>query len=356
MLEKLAEVDARYEELNRKLADPSVIQNRKLFGELSKEHQQLSKLVELYRELRKCQSDLEGNEQLIHVETDPDLLAMAREELVQLKAQRTSLEERLQIMLLPRDPNDDKNVILEIRSGTGGDEAALFAGELFRMYSRFAEEHGWTVEVLSFSAGPQGGVKEVIALLEGNEVYSHLKYESGVHRVQRVPATENQGRIHTSACTVAVLPEAEDVEIDVQEKDIRVDVFRSSGAGGQSVNTTDSAVRITHIPTGIVVQCQDERSQLKNKNKGMKILRARLLDAKRAEQEAKMASDRKNMVKTGDRSEKIRTYNFPQDRLTDHRIQFTVYNLPAVMQGKLEEVITALRTHYQAEALTGGGR
>jgi peptide chain release factor 1 len=325
-----------------------------LFGELSKEHQQLSKLVELYRELRKCQSDLEGNEQLIYAETDPDLLAMAREELAQLKAQKADLEARLQVMLLPRDPNDDKNVILEIRSGTGGDEAALFAGELFRMYSRFAEEHGWTVEVLSFSAGPQGGVKEVIALLEGNEVYSHLKYESGVHRVQRVPATENQGRIHTSACTVAVLPEAEDVEIEILDKDIRIDVFRSSGAGGQSVNTTDSAVRITHIPTGIVVQCQDERSQLKNKNKGMKILRARLLDQRHAEQDAKMASERKSMVKTGDRSEKIRTYNFPQDRLTDHRIGLTVYNLPAVMQGKLDDVITALRTHFQAEALTGG--
>lgn len=353
MLHTLIEVEERFEELNRRLSDPHVLQNRALFRDLSKEHQHLQKLVEAYRALKKLQSEIEGNREILVSESDADLVAMAKEDLDGLEPQAAAIEEQLKLLLLPRDPNDDKNIILEIRSGTGGDEAALFAGELYRMYSRYAEQQGWRVEVMSLSAGPQGGVKEVIALIEGDGAYSHLKYESGVHRVQRVPATETQGRIHTSACTVAVLPEAEEVDVALNDKDLRIDVFRSSGPGGQSVNTTDSAVRVTHIPTGLVVSCQDEKSQHKNKAKALKILRSRILERMQAEQDAKMAEERRGMVKTGDRSEKIRTYNFPQDRLTDHRIGLTVHNLPGVLQGNLEHVITALRTHSQAQSLAG---
>ncbi|MBI3178008.1 MAG: peptide chain release factor 1, partial [Deltaproteobacteria bacterium] len=280
-------------------------------------------------------------------------LAMARQELAVLEARRAEWSEQLKLLLLPSDRNDEKNVILEIRSGTGGDEASLFAGDLFRMYSRFAERKGWKVEMLSASPGAHGGYKEVIALLDGDAVFSNLKYESGVHRVQRVPATEAQGRIHTSACTVAVLPEAEEVDIDIQDKDLRIDVFRSGGPGGQSVNTTDSAVRVTHIPSGMVVVCQDEKSQHKNKAKALKILRSRLLDHMRAQQEAELAAQRRSMIKSGDRSEKIRTYNFPQDRLTDHRIGLTTHNLQRLLDGDLDNVITTLRTHYQTEALKG---
>ncbi|MBC7793309.1 MAG: peptide chain release factor 1 [Clostridia bacterium] len=354
MFDKLHEVEARFEEVGRKLADPAIVGNANALRELSKEHRELEHLVEAFRALRKVEGDIAGNRDLISNERDKDLVAMAQDEIAGLEAQRAEIQERLNVLLTPKDPNDAKNVVLEIRSGTGGDEAALFAGELFRMYSRFAEQHGFRLELVSASEGTAGGFKEVIAIIEGAGVYSSLKYESGVHRVQRVPATETQGRIHTSAATVAVLPEAEEADIDVLDKDLKIDVYRSSGAGGQSVNTTDSAVRITHLPTGVVVVCQDERSQHKNKSRAMKILRSRLLDAARAEADAKMAADRKQMVKSGDRSDKIRTYNFPQDRLTDHRIGLTVHNLPSIMQGELDHVVTALRTHYQAEALKGG--
>lgn len=354
MFDKLHEVEARFEEVGRKLADPAIVGNANKLRELSKEHSELETLVEAFRALRKIETDIAGNRDIMANEKDKDLVAMAVDELASLESAKAEVEERLNVLLTPKDPNDDKNVVLEIRSGTGGDEAALFAGELFRMYSRFAEQRGFRVELVSASEGTAGGFKEVIALIEGTGVYSALKFESGVHRVQRVPATETQGRIHTSAATVAVLPEAEEADIEVLDKDLKIDVYRSSGAGGQSVNTTDSAVRITHLPTGVVVVCQDERSQLKNKSKALKILRSRLLEAAREEAEAKMAADRKQMVKSGDRSDKIRTYNFPQDRLTDHRIGLTVHNLPGIMQGNLDNVVTALRTHFQAEALKGG--
>jgi peptide chain release factor 1 len=356
MLHHLGDVEERFEELNRRLSEPTVTQNQKLFRELSKEHRDLEQIVDVIRLLKKAQADLQGNKDILAEESDRDLVEMAKEEIALLESQVEQWSERLKILLLPKDPNDDKNIILEIRSGTGGDEAALFAGELFRMYSRYAESHGWKVEVLSVSHGSQGGFKEVIALIEGDQAYSSFKYESGVHRVQRVPDTETQGRVHTSAVTVAVLPEAEDVEVDIQEKDLRIDVYRAGGPGGQSVNTTDSAVRVTHMPSGLVVSCQDEKSQHKNKAKALKVLRARLLDHMQAEQEAKMAAERKSMVKTGDRSEKIRTYNFPQDRMTDHRIGLTLYNLPKIMQGGLEEAVVSLRTYFQAEALKNGAR
>ncbi len=353
MLARLAEIEARYAELNHRLADPTVAQNQKLLRELGKEHRNLAKIVEAAQALRKVEQDLSSTKELVSSEKDPEMVAMARQELQTLEARRTALNEEVKLLLLPSDPNDEKNVILEIRSGTGGDEACLFAGDLFRMYSRFAERKGWKVELLSASLGAHGGYKEVIALLDGEGVFSNLKYESGVHRVQRVPATEAQGRIHTSACTVAVLPEAEEVDIAIQEKDLRIDVFRSGGPGGQSVNTTDSAVRVTHLPSGMVVVCQDEKSQHKNKAKALKILRSRLLDHLRAQQEAEQAAQRRSMIKSGDRSEKIRTYNFPQDRLSDHRIGLTTHNLQRLLDGDIESILTTLRTHYQTEALKG---
>jgi peptide chain release factor 1 len=355
MLKKLEEVEQRFEELNRKLADPEVLGDPRRLRDISKEHSELSVVVEVYRQLKKVDVERSASQQMLGSEKDPELVALAKEEIAVLDRRRAELDERLKILLLPRDPNDAKNIILEIRSGTGGDEASLFAGELFRMYARYAEGRAWKVEVVSSSPGARGGFKEVVAMISGQEVYSGLKYEAGVHRVQRVPETEAQGRIHTSAVTVAVLPEAEEVDVDIQDKDLRIDVFRSGGPGGQSVNTTDSAVRITHLPTGQVVICQDEKSQIKNKSKALKILRARLLDQKRAEQDAKLAAERRAMVKSGDRSDKVRTYNFPQDRLTDHRIGLTVHNLASIMDGDLGHVIIALRTHYQAEALRAGG-
>ena len=351
MLAKLHDVELRFEEVNKKLSDPATATDSNLLRDLSREHAELTKVVDVLRDLKKAQADLDGAKEMLAAERDPELVAMAKEEVGAATARVAQLTGAIRLLLIPKDPNDDKNVILEIRSGTGGDEAALFAGDLFRMYSRYAEDKRWKLELMSVSAGAQGGYKEVIALIEGAGAYSALKYESGVHRVQRVPDTETQGRIHTSAATVAVLPEAEEAEVEVLDKDLRIDVFRSGGPGGQSVNTTDSAVRITHNPSGLVVICQDEKSQHKNKAKALKILRSRLLEKMREEQEAKIAAERKLMVKSGDRSDKIRTYNFPQDRLTDHRIGFTVHNLPAILNGELDAVITALRSHFQAEAL-----
>lgn len=353
MLGKLEGVEQRLEELNAMLSNPEVVNDQDRFRALNREHREIEPIVEAFRELKSVREEIAGNEELIAEEKDPELIALAKEGLDELVGRREELESSLQLMLLPKDPNDGKNVILEIRSGTGGDEAALFAGDLFRMYSRYAETNSWRVEILSSSEGSAGGLKEVVALVEGDGAYSALKFESGVHRVQRVPATETQGRIHTSAATVAVLPEAEETELDVPMKDLRIDVYRSSGPGGQSVNTTDSAVRITHMPTGLIVTCQDEKSQHKNKAKALKVLRSRLMDQKRAEEDAKLAAERKSMVKSGDRSEKIRTYNFPQDRLTDHRINLTMHNLPSILSGQLGDVVNALRTHHQTEQLRG---
>jgi len=351
MFQRIKEIEKRYEELERLLSDPAVIANRSEYQKLAKEHSDLAPLIEAFREYESTGRQLDEAQQVLR-EGDEELRELAKEEIPQLKAKVEELEQRLTILLLPKDPNDEKNVILEIRAGTGGDEAGLFAADLFRMYARFAEISGWRVEVLSSSAASgMGGFKEVIAMIEGRGAYSRLKYESGVHRVQRVPVTEAQGRIHTSAVTVAVLPEAEEVEVQIDPNDIRVDVFRSGGHGGQSVNTTDSAVRVTHIPTGLVVSCQDEKSQLKNKNKAMKVLRARLLDKMQSESAAQMSEARRKQVGSGDRSERIRTYNFPQGRVTDHRIGLTLYNLQAILDGEIQPVIDALATHYQTEAL-----
>lgn len=348
MLDKIEELERRFQELESLLADPSVIANQGEFRRLSREHSELSGLVDAYRRYKKVLEDLDGNRELLD---DPEMKEMAEEELSSLEAERERLEEEINLLLLPKDPNDDRNVILEIRAGTGGDESALFAGDLFRMYQRFADANRWRVEVISASESERGGFKEIIASMEGTGVYAKLKYESGTHRVQRVPETEAQGRIHTSACTVAILPEAEDIDIEINPTDLKIDVYRSSGAGGQHVNTTDSAVRITHIPTGIVVACQEERSQIKNRAKAMKVLKSRILDIMQSEQNARMAADRKQQVGSGDRSERIRTYNFPQGRLTDHRIGLTLYRLDAIMAGDLGEITDALRAHYQMEAL-----
>jgi peptide chain release factor 1 len=348
LFDKIEELERRYQELESLLADPAVLANQPEFRKLSREHRDLSGLVEAYRNYKKIIAEIEGNRELL---ADPEMKEMAEAELESLEGQREELEAKIKLLLLPKDPNDDKSVILEIRAGTGGDEAALFAGDLFRMYSRFAETNRWRVEVISASESEKGGFKEVVASVEGEGVYAKLKYESGTHRVQRVPETEAQGRIHTSACTVAIMAEAEDVDIDINPADLKIDVYRSSGAGGQHVNTTDSAVRITHIPTGTVVACQEERSQIKNRAKAMKVLKTRILDNILQEQNAKMAADRKQQVGSGDRSERIRTYNFPQGRMTDHRIGLTLYRLDSIMAGDIAEIVDALRTHYQMEAL-----
>jgi peptide chain release factor 1 len=350
MLERLAEVERRYEELERLVADPAVIANRREYARLARERAQLAETVAGYRERQRIERDIAEHRELLQ-DADAGVRELARSELPALESDLSALDERLKGLLLPRDPNDERNTVLEIRAGTGGDEAGLFAAELFRMYSRYAERHGWRVEVLSSSPTGIGGLKEVIALVQGEGAFSRLKFEGGVHRVQRVPVTETQGRIHTSAVTVAVLPEAEDVEIDLPEKDLRIDVFRSSGPGGQSVNTTDSAVRVTHLPTGLVVTCQDEKSQHKNKAKALKILRARLLDRARQDQQASIAANRRAMVGSGDRSEKIRTYNFPQSRITDHRVNLTLHQLDRVLDGDLDQVVDALATKARSDAL-----
>jgi peptide chain release factor 1 len=352
MLHKLEDIADRFREVEGQLSDPRVLADQGRFRSLSKEHADLSGLMEVYGRLCRIREDVSGSQELLK-DPDQEVREMARADLEELTAAQTELEQQLKLLLLPRDPNDTKNVILEIRAGTGGDEAALFAGNLFRMYSRYAERKGWRVELLSAAESEIGGFKEVIALISGQGVYSRFKYESGTHRVQRVPETEAQGRIHTSACTVAVLPEAEDVEIQIDPSELRIDVYRASGAGGQHVNKTESAVRITHIPTGVVVSCQDEKSQHKNRAKAMKVLQARLLDAMRAEQDAKTAADRKSQVGSGDRSERIRTYNFPQGRCTDHRINLTLYRLESIMEGDLDEIVEALATHAQAALLAG---
>ncbi len=346
---------ARFEELTQKLADPSIHQNPAELRKVSKERSSLEDLVDAARRYDEVLHRIAEDTALLRTERDAELIGMARAELAELEAERAKLEAELPKLLLPPNPLDQKNVIVEIRAGTGGDEAALFAAEMLRMYVKYAERHGWRAEVLSLSGAGSGGAKEAIVSIEGEGAYSRLKYESGVHRVQRVPETEASGRIHTSAVTVAVLPEAEEIDVEIKPADLQVDVFRSSGPGGQSVNTADSAVRIRHIPTGIVVQCQDERSQLKNKAKALKVLRARLLDMEIQEQERKLAQTRKSMVSSGDRSAKIRTYNFPQGRVTEHRIGLTLYRLPDVLEGDLDEVVDGLFHAEQAERLAASG-
>lgn len=351
MLERLVTLEEKYEELTRALSDPEVINDARRLQKYAKTHAELAGIVEKYREYKQVEKELQDIAEMLRDDLEPELREMAREELVRLKERKATLEHELKVLLLPRDPNDEKNVIVEIRGGTGGEEAALFAADLFRMYSRYAERQGWRTELMSSSPTELGGFKEVIFMIEGKGAYSKLKFESGVHRVQRIPTTESGGRIHTSTATVAVLPEAEEVEVEINPNDLRIDVFRSSGPGGQSVNTTDSAVRITHLPTGIVVSCQDEKSQHKNRDKAMRILRARLLNKLQAEQQAEVAQARKSQVGTGDRSERIRTYNFPQGRVTDHRINLTLYRLEAVLDGELDEIIDQLIGAHQAEQL-----
>jgi peptide chain release factor 1 len=352
MFEKFTDLEDKIAHLEGRMSDPALVTDQKEYQKVVREHAHLSKLNRKYREYTKVRHDIEENRSLLHDESeDPELKELARAELEELEERLVQLDKEMKIILLPKDPNDDKNIFLEIRAGTGGDEAALFVEDLFRMYSRFAEGMGWRVEVMSSNPLGIGGFKEIIALISGDQVYSKLKYESGVHRVQRVPETETQGRIHTSAVTVAILPEADEVEVDIDINELKFDVFRSSGPGGQSVNTTDSAVRVTHLPTGLVVICQDEKSQHKNKAKALTVLRARLLDQLEQEHHDKVSRERKSQVGSGDRSERIRTYNYPQGRMTDHRINLTLYKLDAIISGKLDEVIYPLIAHDQAEKL-----
>ena len=352
MLNKLEEVADRFREVEGLLSDPTVLNDQNRYRALTIEHSELIDVVKDYERCCRIREEIASSQELLK-DPDAEVRETANAEVSELETELTELEEQLKLMLLPKDPNDQRNVVLEVRAGTGGDEAALFAGDLFRMYCRYADHQGWKVELLSTAESEAGGYKEVIALVSGKGVFSRFKYESGTHRVQRVPETEAQGRIHTSACTVAVMPEADDVEVDIDPSDLRIDLYRASGAGGQHVNKTESAVRITHVPTGVVVACQDEKSQHKNKAKAMKVLKSRILDAMQAEQHAKMAADRKSQVGSGDRSERIRTYNFPQGRCTDHRVNLTLYKLEAIMQGDLDEVIDTLTTHAQAELMAG---
>ncbi len=350
MFDRLEQLEDRYKELERDLSDPALVSDQQRYQKTTKQHRDMEPVIERFREYKRVQSGMADATAML-AEDDEDIRAMAQEELTGLEARLIEIEEQLKIMLLPKDPNDEKNVILEIRAATGGDEASLFAAEVFRMYLRYAELHRWKVEVLSETESSVGGLKDVTALIEGHRVYSSLKYESGVHRVQRVPATETQGRVHTSAITVAVLPEAEEVDVKVEQKDLRIDTFCSSGPGGQSVNTTYSAIRITHLPTNTVVSCQDEKSQIKNREKAMRVLRSRLYEVEMEKQHQAQASQRKQQVGSGDRSEKIRTYNFPQNRLTDHRIGLTLHQLEYVMEGKLQPVVDALIAHDTSERL-----
>ncbi len=350
MFSKMKELESRFEELETALSQPEIIRDQKRYQKHMKEHGRLAPIINTYRRYASVQDEIDQNRSLLE-DRDAEIRKLAREEIENLEAEISALEQELKRLLVPQDPYDEKNIILEIRAGTGGNEAALFAADLFKMYVRYAEEKGWKTEILSRNMTGIGGFKEIITLIEGHDVYSRLKHDSGIHRVQRVPETETQGRIHTSAVTVAVLPEAEEVDVEIQPDDLRIDVYRSSGHGGQHVNVTDSAVRITHLPTGLVVTCQDEKSQHKNKAKAMKVLRSRLLDIQRAEQQSKISEARRNMVGSGDRSEKIRTYNFPQGRVSDHRIGLTLYKLDDVLAGHLDLILDPLLTHFQAEAL-----
>jgi peptide chain release factor 1 len=355
MWDKLEQLEQRFEEISQMLSEPEIVSNKDLLQKYSKEHKDLSQIVATYRAHKKVREEIEGSKELIQKEKDRELAKLAEEELSLLQKEEAALEKELQMLLLPKDPNDEKNVILEIRAGAGGDEAGIFVGDLFRMYLRYAEERGWKLDLLSSSHASAGGYKEIVAMINGYGAYSRLKFEKGVHRVQRVPETETQGRIHTSTVTVAVLPEAEDVEIEINQKDLRIDVYRAGGPGGQSVNTTDSAVRITHIPTGLVVAMQDEKSQHKNREKGLKVLKARLLELKRSEAEADIRDDRRSQVGTGDRAEKVRTYNYPQSRVTDHRINLSLYSLEQIVNGDLDQLLDPLHAYFQAEALKEGG-
>ncbi|MGD9587334.1 MAG: peptide chain release factor 1 [Pyrinomonadaceae bacterium] len=351
MLEKLAQIEKTYEELTEQISSPEIMADMKAYAKAMKQHRSLGIIVEKYREVRKLTDDLQGARELSLAADDEDMKQMALAEVDEIESKLPAAEEELKVLLLPQDPNDEKNVILEIRAGTGGDEATLFAAEMLRMYARYAERQGWKMEVLETADTGVGGIKEAVALIEGDRVFSKLRYESGVHRVQRVPQTETQGRIHTSAVTVAVLPEAEEVDVQINPNDLRIDTFCSSGPGGQSVNTTYSAVRITHLPTNTVVSMQDEKSQIKNREKAMRVLRARLQEIEEQKQHDALSAERKSMVGSGDRSEKIRTYNFKENRVTDHRIGLTVHQLDLVLEGQLDDFIDALRTHYQTEKL-----
>ena len=355
LTDKLEKIKERYEHINKQLSDPSIMSNREKMITLSKERSDLESIVQVYEKYSKVLKNIAGNKEIIETSEDKELIEMAKAELEELVVQKDNLEDEIKIILLPKDPNDDNNAIIEIRAGTGGEEAALFAGDLFRMYSRYAELRRWKLELIDINDTGLGGIKEVVFSLSGENVYGDMKFESGVHRVQRVPETETSGRVHTSAASVAVLPEVEDVQININPGNLKIDIYRSGGAGGQNVNKVETAVRITHLPSGIVVQCQDERSQLKNRHKAMKVLKARLYDFELKKQNAEISEQRKSMVRSGDRSDKIRTYNFPRNRVTDHRIGLTLYNLSGIMEGQLDELIEQIKIADRAEKLQANG-